>query len=219
VQDARQITIEGRIQETSDIAARTTLSSLLELFSRQNKRLTLWDDRYINAYKAQLGYEYVEGANMCVIDFTITFFCPDPFWYNTTDVSQGFILTPNLQTSDILIDFTNSLYKIAPTTISVSGTFVAYPIWSINATSVPIHFATVRNLTTGRQFTYTGTILPGKALVVDTANFTVKNDGIDDLTHWSGDFVWLTPDPGGNSLQWEGTAPAAYSWIYTPRTY
>lgn len=220
VQDARQIVIEGRIQETSDIAARNTLDTLAELFSRQNKRLTLWDDRYINAYKAQFGYEYSEGGAYCTIDFSVVFFCPDPFWYNTTSTGQGQTIIPNLTTSDIPLDVTNALYKTAPALIAVSGSFIAYPVWTIYATTVNLRFITIRNLSIGRQFTYTGTVIPGQALVVDTANFTVQNNGINDLTNWSGDFVWLDPSiVGGNSLQFEGTAPAAYSWTYTARTY
>lgn len=220
VQDARQIVIEGRIQETTDIAARNTLDTLAALFARQNKRLTLWDDRFINAYKAQFGYEYAEGGDLTIIDFTVIFFCPDPFWYSVDSTGQGQTIIPNLTTSDIPIDVTNALYKTAPTLITVEGNFIAYPVWTVYATTVNLNFITIRNISTGRQFTYTGTILPGQALVVDSANFTVENNGISDLTHWTGDFIWLDPSvDGGNSIQFEGTAPAAYSWAYVARTY
>lgn len=220
VQDARQIMIEGRIQETSDIAARNILDMLAELFSRQNKHLTLWDDRFINAYKAQFGYQYTDGGALCTIDFSVVFFCADPFWYNIASTGQGQTLIPNLTTSDIVIDVTNALYKTAPALTVIQGNFIAYPVWTIYATTVNLNFITVRNLSTGRQFTYIGTVIPGQAVVIDTAKFTVLNNGINDLTHWSGDFVWLDPSiAGGNSLQFEGTAPAAYSWAYTARTY
>lgn len=218
VQDARQIVIEGRIQEATDELARDTLDILSELFARTNKRLSLWDDRYINAYKAQLGYSYAEGGGLATIDFSVTFFCPDPFWYDTATTSQGETIVPNLTTSDIVIDYTNALYRKAAFDLTVEGNFIAYPVWTIYATSVNLNYITVRNLTIGRQFTYTGTVIPGQALIVDTANFTVENNGVNDLTHWSGDFLWLDPS-ATNSIQFEGTAPAAYSWSYIARTF
>ena len=220
-QDARQITIEGRIQETDAVTARTTLDTLSELFSRTNRKLTLWDDRAINAYKAQFGWTYADGGAMCVIDFQLIFFCADPFWYSNTPTAQGQQFISNLNTTDILIDFTNNLYKISPTSIAVNGTFIAYPVWTVYATSIPLKFITIRNLSIGRQFTYTGTVLVGTSVIIDTANFTVMNNGVSDLTNWTGDWVWLDPSvPGGNnSIQFEGTAPAAYSWTYTPRTF
>ncbi len=218
VQDARQITIEGRIQAITDLQARIELEYLSALFARQNVPLRLWDDRFINVYKASFAYEYAQGGGLATIDFTITFFCPDPFYYYGTEAGGSLVL-PNLTMSDTLLDYTNDLYRKAPFDITVEGNFIAYPVWTIIATAYnPLHFITVRNLTTGRQFTYTGTVLSGKALVVDTANFTVQNDGVDDLTHWSGDFVWFDPAED-NSIQFEGTAPAAYSWSYTARTY
>lgn len=219
-QDAKQIAIEGRIQETSDIAARNTLDILSELFARTNRKLTLWDDRAIYAYKAQFAYEYVEGSGMCTVDFTLIFFCADPFWYANTQTSQGGIITPNLTSANIIVDFTNNIYKIAPTAIGIDGAFIAYPVWSIYAPTVPLRYITVRNLSIGRQFTYTGSVAVGTWLVVDTTNFTVMNNGVSDLNRWSGDFVWLDPSiAGGNSIQFEGTAPAAYSWVYTARNF
>ncbi len=217
VEDARQITIEGRIQEATDEAARDTLDMLAELFARTNKRLALWDDLYINTYKASFGYTYSEGAGLTVIDFMITFFCADPFWYSIDQTAFNWVFEPNLTSAYTIVDVTHNLYS-RQITVPNDETFVAYPIWTITAGGVtPLTHVTIRNLTTGRQFSYDGTIALNQSLIVDTNFFTVENNGVNDLTNWAGDFVWLVP--GDNVIEIEGTAPAAYSASWAPRGY
>lgn len=215
VEDARQITVTGRIisPDGTALGLRTILETLRELFARKNKRLQLWDDRYINCYKAALSTVFVPGSAMKVADFTLTFLCADPFYYDITNPIVGYSLT----TGDVAIDITNNIYRRS-ISINYAGTFLIYPIWTITATGgTPLTKITIRNLTIGRQFHYSGTVAASKALVVDTNFFTVENDGSNDLTNWNGDFVWL--QPGNNDLEFEGTTPASYGISYLVRNY
>ena len=215
VQDARQITITGRLVSPDGTASgmRTLLETLSELFARQNKRLQLWDDKYINAYKASFQLAYVPGSAMRAVDFTLTFLCADPFYYDTSTASTNY----NLTTGDTIVDITQNIYRRA-VTINYPGTFLIYPIWTITAgPTTPLTKITIRNTTIGRQFYYSGTVAVNKSLVVDTNFFTVENDGTNDLTNWSGDFVWL--QPGDNAIEFEGTAPATYALEYLIRGY
>lgn len=215
VQDARQITVTGRVvsSDGTAIGLRTQLSALSELLSRLNKRLQLWDDLYVNAYKGNFTFAYVPGSALRAVDFSITFLCVDPFYYSTTTGSQSY----NLTTGDIALDITNNIYKKA-VTLNYTGTFLEYPVWTVTAgPTVPLTRITIRNLTIGRQFVYTGIVAVNTALVVDTLFFTAQNNGANDLTNWNGDFIWI--QSGNNSLEFEGTAPASYALTYRIRNY
>lgn len=218
VQDARRINLAGRIvsPDGTALGLRDLLEDISELLTRQNKRLQLWDDRYIVAYKSSFGVQYVPGSSMRAVDFTIEFLCVDPFWYSTASSTAGALVVPNLTTADQAIDITNNIYRKA-LTINNPGSIFVYPIITVTAIGTPLTRITVRNLTIGRLFTYEGTVAAAKSLVVDTSGFTVVNDGTDDLTQWAGDFLWLMP--GSNSMEIEGTAPAAYGWAWTDRFY
>ncbi len=199
VQDVRQVKITGTLLTPDDTAVglRTVLRTLAELFSRKAKRLQLWDDRYVTAYKASFVFKYVEGSALRAADYQLNFTCVDPFWYY---IDTNSVLT-TFGTGDIAIDITAGIYKKA-FTLTNNGTFVAYPAYTITANTGTITGVTLRNLTLGRQFTYDGVIHSGNPLVLDVTNFTVIN-GTEDLTNWAGDFVWLVP--GANSMEIEAT--------------
>ena len=215
VEDARQISNSGRIISPDGTAEgmRDLLKDLLELFGRKNKRLQLWDDRYLIATKANLTFAYVPGSAMRAVDFSLTFFCADPFMYN--DATSGAFY--NLTNGNTVVDITANIYKRS-FTVTYEGDFLIYPLWAVVAgPTVPLTNITIRNLTIGRQFYYNGTVAVNKSLVVDSAFFTVENDGENDLTNWNGDFIWLVP--GDNEIEIEGTPPATYSLNYYVRSY
>ncbi len=74
VQDVRQIRISGTLTTDDGTAEglRTILDTLNELFSRLGKRLQLWDDRYIVAYKASFTWKYIEGSGLTAADSRMT---------------------------------------------------------------------------------------------------------------------------------------------------
>ncbi len=211
VEDPRIIGITGRAQAATAEDLRDIIDELSELFTRRNKRLQLWDDRYILADKSKFGFGYVPASAMCAMDFNLEFFCPDPFWYALTPESDDFDLT----TADTAIDITNNKYR-RTITVTNPGAAYTYPIITVTTGLTALTTIVIRNITTGRQCQYVGTVLVGKALVINMAAFTVENDGVEDLTNFQSSDFWALA-PGDNEIQIEGTAPANYDFGYTQR--
>lgn len=218
VQDVRQIQITGTLLSPDDTALglRTVLDTLGELFSRLGKRLQLWDDRYITAYKSSFAWKYIEGSGLKAADYQLNFTCPDPFWHyiDTNAIATSLA-------SMTALDITSRIYR-KTFTLTNNGTFVAYPTYTFTM-SDPCSKIVLYNLTLGRQFTFDESILAGRILEVDTSFFTVTNDGTEDLINWSGDFVWLLK--GANSMQLDITFSSAPSFAnsllseWTDRNY
>lgn len=55
-----------------------------------------------------------------------------------------------------------------------------------------------------KTLTYTGTLAAGKKLVIDGNDLTVKNDGTNDLAHFTGDFPYIFP--GTNTITYTDSA-------------
>jgi phage-related protein len=214
VEEPRIIGVTGRlVSQTSAETLRGTLDTLAELFARRKKRLQLWDDRYVIASKSRFQHGYLPGSSMKAIDFSLEFFCDDPFWYALTPDSSS----RTLDSSDTLVDLPNTIYKEA-FTLTNNGTVPVFPKITVTAgASVPLTTIVVRNLTTGRQWTYTGTVAVTKALVCDGNTFRVDNDGVEDLANWAGDFTYL--QAGNNSMEIEGKVPATYLFEWSKRWY
>lgn len=211
VEDARRIQIKGTLMADTPEELRDILDDLGELFMRRNKRLQLWDDRYRFSYKSDFTFAYIIGSAMRAVDFDLAFFCPDPFWYSTTGDTEPY----ELNTGHTVIDVTNSIYRRA-FTLTNNGKVTVYPKITVTAgASVPLTTITVRNLTQGLYFVYTGTIAVTKSLVVNPNLLIVTNDGEEDLTNFNGDFLGLRM--GANSMEIEGTTPATYTFEWTSR--
>jgi hypothetical protein len=69
----------------------------------------------------------------------------------------------------------------------------------------PITSVRLDNLTTGKYFLYTGTVAAGTSLIVDPFNFAAWNNGVNDLTNFTGvaPFWWL--EVGTNVLYYQGS--------------
>lgn len=211
VEDVRTIQLTGRIQDDDQLELRNKLDLLSELFTRRNKRLQLWDDRYIIADKAQWGFAYVPGSALRAADFSLQFFCPDPFWYGTVASDVDY----DLAQTDIPIDITNNIYRRLLTINNDGGVYV-YPTITVTPGLTPLTRVIARNMTNGRMFQYTGTVAPGTTLVINMAAFTVENNGVEDLNNFINSDFWAF-EPGDNSIQIEGTAPANYDFGFTKR--
>lgn len=200
VLDARRVSLSGKVQESDAETLRTTLDNMEKVFRRFNKKLRIWDDRYANAYCSSFSYSYIPGTVLASAGWSAEFLLADPFWYSDTPDESITIVT-----AADLVDVTNGGY-LEQKILSNDGTVFVYPIitcaksGSGNATRIAI-----KNLTTGRQIVYIGTLLNTQSLVIDCGQFTVKNNGVEDLTNFSGSFVWL--DPGDNIFQFETNVP------------
>jgi len=211
VEDPRIIQATGRMQADDPEDLRDIIDTLSELFTRRGKRLQLWDDRYIVANKAQFGFTYVVGSALRAADFSVQFFCPDPFWYGTVATAVDY----DLAQTDIPIDITNNIYRRNISILNEGGLYV-YPTITVTPGLTPLTRVIARNMTNGRMFQFTGTVAPGTSLVINMAAFTVMNNGVEDLNHYINSDFWAF-EAGLNDVQIEGTAPANYDFGFTKR--
>lgn len=205
----RRIKITGRISEVSHDVLRNTVRGVNQKLSEGRKKLRWHDDRYVNAIKEQFGYSYVPGSAMRSADFTMAFICDDPFEY--TDAT--FTSTETLTAADTAVDVTNNIYKKS-FVYNNTGTAFNFLKVTVTASNGPITKVIVRNQTTSRLETYTGTIASTKSLVMDNGNFSIKNDGTEDYVNWSGSFIWI--NASNNTIEIEGT-PGTYLFEFSPR--
>lgn len=211
VMDARRISMRGIVQEQDSETLRTTMDNMSKVFARHNKKLRIYDDRYINAYVLTSGWVPIEGTVFASAAFTVDFFCADPFWY--LDATQTDNRT--LNSSDTQIDITNNYYR-EQFTFTNNGNAWQYPVFEVTATNQLTRIV-IENVTTGRKITYTGTVLVGNKLKVDCGQFLVTNNNTEDLINFNGSFLWLVP--GANTLRYEGSIVAEYKMDLSPRMY
>lgn len=212
VMDARRISIRGVVQEDTATILRDTLDNIQKVLHRPGKKLRIYDDRYYTAYLADFAYALIPGSAGRSIAYTASFICPDPFCYNDDPGTDG---PRTIDTNDAIIDITNGLY--GETFVADNeGSAYTYPVYTFVATG-SVNRIVITNNTTGKSFTYTGTIAAGKTLIVDCPQFKVTNDGVEDLNNWSGSFVWL--DPGENSISISGKVIFTAAMEWTVRSY
>lgn len=210
VMDARRISLRGRLVENTAAALRDTIDTIEKTLVRNNKKFTLWDDRFLYCYKNSFGYAFDPGSAMRACTFSIDFVGADPFWYSIASTSEPF----NLSSADTLVS--SGIYKRS-ISLDNQGSGYVYPIITVVAGASPLTTIIVRNITTGRNFTYTGTVAASQQFKIDNGIFTVTNNAVEDLTNWTGAFLWF--DPGVNSMEIEGSVPATYTFQWTKRWY
>lgn len=207
VLNGRVIRTKGRIQAQNFAILRGTLDTMGRLLNSGRQKLRISDDRYINAYKQSFAYGYVPGGALCAADFSIDFICDDPFWYEDTVQSEAFVLS----SADVAVGGGN--YRKTVQITNGGEVFVYVDLTVAADQGGDIDKVIVRNTTqANRTFEYDGTILAGKSLVVDSNNFTVTNNGVEDLTNWQG--YWFALDKCTATVELEGK-PGTYtfSWI------
>lgn len=202
----RVVKIKGRVQAENYAVLRGTLDTMGRLLNSGRQQLRIVDDRYINAYKQSFSFGYVPGSALCAADFAADFVCDDPFWYEDVLQEETVVLT----SSDTPIG--NGNYRKTVLITNGGEVFVYLNLTVTADQGGSIDLVRLRNTTqANRTFEYTGTILSGKSLVVDSNEFTALNDGVEDLTHWSG--YWIALDKCTATYEIEGK-PGTYvlSW-------
>jgi hypothetical protein len=206
----RVVRVKGRIQAQSFQVIRDTLDLMGRVLNSGRQKLRTHDDRYVYAYKQSFGYGYVPGSALCAADFGIDFLCDDPFWYEDTTQTQVVTLTA----ADTPLG--GGLYG-KDFSITNGGEVYVFINVQVDADQGgPVTKVYVNNQHSDRNFLYTGTILDGKSLVVDSGQFSAKNDGVEDLTNWSGYFLHL--EKCTSNFRIEGS-PATYTFSWTHRYY
>lgn len=206
VYDKRRVTIEGAIRKATAANLRSALDDLERaLGGVQEKKLYLWDDRYINAISRSWDPEYGAGAGLLFARYTAEFECEDPFWYDAS------------ATSDVQV-VTSAPTSATSWTSTNPGSRLVYPTITITANvSGNISAFALANITTGKSFTFSGTVLSGNSLIVNCAARTVTNNGNNALANWpSGNIFWWL-NPGANTVRLTGanaTVTIAYNAPY-----
>jgi hypothetical protein len=213
VLDIRKIQLKGVYYGPDQQTTRDKIRAVENALGYTKGKLKLFSDRYFNAWKSAFSSSYVPNTNLQVVIMTMEFSCDDPFEY---DEGNPFVQATVLSVGDTTTDITNGFHK-KQITINYPGTAVAYLKTVVTADQVgAVKEVIVRNLTTGKSWTYAqtasgGVIASTQSLVVDGNAFTVQNNGINDLPSWNGIFVWLVA--GNNVIEIEGT-PATYTFYW-----
>jgi hypothetical protein len=130
-------------------------------------------------------------------DGTLTFVCADPTWQATTDTTETINGTPNA--------------------LALGNAPVYDWVLTITATTNSITDVTI---TLGAYtLVWTGTIAAGQALVIDSGDFTVENNGVDALATYSGGFPALLPNasPSVSAVKGSGSGTLGGSLVYRRR--
>ena len=155
------------------------------LVSEEEKELILdsISTRYWNARLESLDGDFVANT---VWQGTITFLCPDPLAYSTTETSSNFNIDADPKTI----------------TETMDGTAITKPVWTLTAgetlTDVTIK---LENVTTDEELQWTGSLVDEDELEIDCKYWTVKKNGVSAMTI-TGEFPRLIA--GSNSIKVTG---------------
>lgn len=164
------------------------LKAAMEAVSEQ--KLTLDDDRFLMAQYTGFSYSYATLRTFA--DFSFDLIASDPLWLSET-------LSEDERTPTSGVGYTIANAGNAPTRVKVTLTKTG--------SGDVVDDIQLENVTTGELFKYRGTLLSGDALLVnnrvDSQDLAVENDSVDDIAHFEGDFITLSP--GNNTIKYSGT--------------
>lgn len=178
------LNIKGTLVGSNYDDTRQKLDNLISAFeSLAEQKFTMDDDRFIKVQAANFAYSF--RAVRTFVDFSVSLVASSPFWYSET-----------LNSNNTLTDLNPSVAMTnngnARTRCKITVTAGASPI----ADDLKLE-----NQTAGVTLQYRGTIVAGDSLVinnrVDQEDFTVLNDGVDDLVNFEGDLPVM--DAGSNT--------------------
>lgn len=192
------ISVEGDVYGTDYDDKRTNLDTLKAAFNAGLQKFTKDDDRYIMAQLDSLDDDDVLLRHLS--SWRAAFIAHYPFWLSETLHEDSAV-----RTSGASITLNNA--GNAPTRVKI---LITAPGGGISDN------IQIANSTRGELLKYRGTVVAADVLEidnrVDTDDFEVLNDGIDDHPNFEGDFLNL--DPGNNTIVFTGTAgtTVAFYW-------
>jgi hypothetical protein len=184
----RSIPIEGIISGVDATDYRSKVDELYFWLTKKNLKLYFTAGRYINIKAfSNISCQFMEGTFERVSRISCNAELIDPFWYYTTPQSVETIISASPQT----IAITNS------------SNYEIYPVISIGNAADNIDFTLENDTDDSAQFRYTDTnFLNGDTLVIDTAEGTVKKNGLNAIDGFNGLFLKLLV--GSNSFIYTG---------------
>src|SRR3990167_9696399 len=107
----RQIRLRGTIYgaEPDPVQdCRDQIGAIQEACNNRRSQLTMFTDRYYNAYCTNFQYAYVKGSALQVANFAVEFVCDDPFAYSAVEPAD---VVRTLTDGDTPVDVTNNIYR------------------------------------------------------------------------------------------------------------
>lgn len=187
--DARDVTVEVElIDYTTTADYRTAIDALKTAAYKQDQKLYLDDDRYINIKSLKkISEEFHEGFYRVKATVKLTFYCPDPFFYAASASSKVVAITESPQTF----------------TVSNGGNLDTPPIITIEPSATNSVLSLVNTTDNSRTFSYSDAAFgDGDSLVIDSTDGTVERDGVNVLNNVGGTFLQLLA--GDNSIIYTG---------------
>lgn len=134
----------------------------------------------------------------------VTFFCPDPNYYDNALQSQTMTYSP------VAGRTYNRIYPLIygggsqTQTVNVnnSGWATTYPVITING---PVTNPIIGNLTSGQSLNFNYTMLTGDKIVIDTLNRTVLLNGAPARNLLLGSSQWFAANPGTSQYYFSGS--------------
>lgn len=196
IPDARRreirIGVRGKVSGADYTALRSNMDALkAALESTSEQKFTLDDDRFIMVRYDGVDFGWENFRTVATFRFNLL--AGYPFWLSETRNSDT--RSPASATGYALTNNGNARARVKVTITNNSGGDVTDDI-------------RFENTTTGERFEYGGTLANGDSLVIDNKldveDFSVLNDGSDDMANFHGDR--LHADPGSNTFKLTSTA-------------
>jgi predicted phage tail component-like protein len=180
----RPLRLEVVIQGSSISDLKTKLSNIVSVLATGTEEYLVLDDDTTKRFKARfVGKSKLEKWGNTNWEGTLTFTCPDPRAYSTSETSSNHTIDADPKT----------------VTETVGGNEITLPVWTLTAgetlTDVTI---ILKNNTTNEEITWEGSLASTDELEIDSQYWTVKKNGTESMATVSGKFPRLTP--GSNSI-------------------
>lgn len=199
--EGRDVTVEAEILDcVSKSEYRAAIDALKQAAYRQDQKLYLDDDRHINIKNLKkISEEFYDGFYRVRAKIKVTFYCPDPFFYNETLSSQEITITESPQIF----------------TVSNGGNLDTPPIITIEPSETNSVLSLVNTTDNSRTFSYSdASFSAGNSLVIDSTDGTVEKDGTNTLNNVGGTFLTLLA--GNNEITYTGPL-GTITFNYTKR--
>ena len=176
----REYELNGRLFGSTAENLRSLRDNLRAGIFHRTENLTIFSDRFVEARLLSYADNYVDGAAMEAMDFSLVFQSTLPFEQSVELQSETTVTTTSTNT-DFNITNDGNFEAFAKITITAPGSSISNNL-------------TFTNLTRDEEFSFLGTILATKSLIVDYRVLppTVTNNLVDDIDNYSGDFPKLS---------------------------
>jgi len=179
MREPRRIRMEFIVTNTSLANLDANLDSIKRLLTQTEPKQLIFDSlttRYFNAMLESFDGEYIGFSFKGVMSFI----CPDPLGYDVTEENNDHNIDADPKTVN---------------EVTSGGTAIIEPVITLTAGEVlSVVTVTIESVLTGEILEWVGSLGDGEALEIDSANWTVKKSGVDDMSGVSGQFPRLNPE-------------------------